>query len=165
MPCFIEAYARLRFFQVTSGNQYLIECQIMGNIKRGAFLIVRGSIVDMGSNAYCVTEILNAFACQQINVGKGTMRFVAGLIKTVKVFLLIQKLELFLHFRKPVQASIPMTKQLFRSDEVMKPDGFENIAVNWCEGIGLFKWFAVWLCQGCAFHRSTFSLDRSGTTG
>ncbi len=34
------------------------------------------------------------------------MRFVAGLIEAVKIFLFIQTLEFFLHFRKPVNTSV-----------------------------------------------------------
>src|SRR6266702_6742182 len=91
------------------------------------------------------------------------MRFVTRLIEAVKIFLLIQPLEFFLHLRKTIDASIPMAQQLFRSDEVMKPDCFENILVNRSQGRELIKRLLLWLCQGWALHQSTFSVYRSGT--
>src|SRR6266566_4603740 len=111
---------------MTGSNQDFIESQVVGNIKRRAFEIVRGSVVDMSVNATLVIQIFTAFTCQQIHKGKRTMRFIAGLIEAVKVFLFKQQLQFFLHFRKAVDTSLPMPQKLFRSDEVMKPDRFQN---------------------------------------
>ena len=91
------------------------------------------------------------------------MRFVAGLVEAVKIFLFKQHLELFLHLRKPVDTPIPMPEYLFRSDEMVEPDSFENIAVNRSKGIGLLQ-FALWFNKKCVLHGNTFSVYRSGTT-
>src|SRR5437764_12764357 len=94
----------------------------------------------MSSNATGVIEILNPFGSQQIDIGERTVWFVAGLIKAVKIFWFIQHLEFFLHLGKSVNTSVSMTQDLFSSPEVVKPDCFENIAVNWCNSIQLFLW-------------------------
>ncbi len=116
----------------------------------------------MASNAALVTQILNAFGCQQVHKGKGAVRFIAGLIEAVNILCFIQHLELFLHLRKPVETAISVTQKLFSSDEVVKPDCFEDITVNWCQGIGLLR-FALWSNKR-SLQRSTFSVNRSGTT-
>jgi hypothetical protein len=106
-------------------------------------VIIRGAIVDMGVNPTLVTQILDAFGSQEIHKGKRAMRFVARLIKAIKIFCFIQDLELFLHLGEPVDTSVPMPQDLFSGHEVVKPDGFENIAVNGCEEIGLFVWLSL----------------------
>ena len=90
------------------------------------------------------------------------MRFVAGLIEAVYVFVLIQELEFFLHLGKPVDTSVSVTQDLFRSQEVVKPDSVEDIAINGCEKIGLFV-LLLWPNKG-RLQPSTFSVYRSGTT-
>src|SRR5436309_264696 len=109
----------------------------MGNIQGRTFGIVRWSVVDMGISTTILIQILNAFGSQEIYKGKGAMWFITRLIKAVKVLLFIQQLEFFLHLGKPIDASISVTKYLLSSHEVVKPDCFEDVTVNWCEEIGL----------------------------
>ena len=87
------------------------------------------------------------------------MRFIAGLIEAVKILCFIQDLEFFLHLGKPVNTSVSVTQDLFSSDEVVKPDCFEDIFINRSQEIGLFVLFALWWNKRC-FQRFTFSKCR-----